>query len=105
MSRLHLPTQLTSAPFNYPAALRFTEDGDQDQMGQVIDSGTLAGVYRKHYRPNYGVFDEDRYFRASNANTIFEMGEPTLGVSVCEDIWYPSGPPVILLWFAHTRRS
>jgi len=59
----------------------------------VLHDGALAGVYRKHYLPTYGVFDEDRYFRASEANAIFELGGTAFGVSVCEDIWYPSGPP------------
>jgi NAD+ synthase (glutamine-hydrolysing) len=39
------------------------------------------------------VFDEDRYFRAGEINQAFEMGEIVIGVSICEDIWYPSGPP------------
>jgi NAD+ synthase (glutamine-hydrolysing) len=59
----------------------------------VLHDGALVGVYRKHYLPTYGVFDEDRYFRASDANAIFELDGTVFGVSVCEDIWYPSGPP------------
>ncbi len=59
----------------------------------ILHDGALVGVYHKHYLPTYGVFDEDRYFRASDANAIFEMGQIVFGVSVCEDIWYPSGPP------------
>jgi NAD+ synthase (glutamine-hydrolysing) len=59
----------------------------------VLHDGVLAGVYRKHYLPTYGVFDEDRYFRAGDANTTFEIDRTVFGVSVCEDIWYPSGPP------------
>jgi NAD+ synthase (glutamine-hydrolysing) len=59
----------------------------------VLSDGALVGVYHKHYLPTYGVFDEDRYFRASETNSIFEAKDLTFGVSVCEDIWYPSGPP------------
>jgi NAD+ synthase (glutamine-hydrolysing) len=59
----------------------------------VLHDGALAGVYRKHYLPTYGVFDEDRYFRAGDENAIFELGGAVFGVSVCEDIWYPTGPP------------
>jgi len=59
----------------------------------ILHNGTLCGVYRKHYLPTYGVFDEDRYFRVGDANLTFELGGVVFGVSVCEDIWYPSGPP------------
>jgi len=59
----------------------------------VLHDGALAGVYRKHYLPTYGVFDEDRYFRAGDDNAIFELGGMVFGVSVCEDMWYPTGPP------------
>jgi len=59
----------------------------------VLHNGTLAGVYRKHFLPTYGVFDEDRYFRASDTNALFELDDTVYGVSICEDIWYPDGPP------------
>jgi NAD+ synthase (glutamine-hydrolysing) len=59
----------------------------------VLHNGALVGVFHKHFLPTYGVFDEDRYFRAGNTNAIFEIGNTVFGVSVCEDIWYPSGPP------------
>jgi NAD+ synthase (glutamine-hydrolysing) len=70
-------------------------DADDDiyNTAAVLHDGALAGVYRKHYLPTYGVFDEDRYFRAGDDNAIFELGDVVFGVSVCEDIWYPTGPP------------
>jgi NAD+ synthase (glutamine-hydrolysing) len=58
----------------------------------VVSDGQLRGIYRKHYLPTYGVFDEDRYFRAGIANAVFELRGAVFGVSVCEDIWYPQGP-------------
>jgi NAD+ synthase (glutamine-hydrolysing) len=60
----------------------------------VCHDGAVAGVYHKQYLPNYGVFDEDRYFQAGTATPIFEVGEggPVLAVNVCEDIWYATGP-------------
>ena len=54
--------------------------------------GELKGVYHKVYLPNYGVFDEDRYFQRGRRCPIFELGGVRIGVSVCEDAWYPSGP-------------
>ena len=58
----------------------------------VICDGELAGIYGKHYLPNYGVFDEERYFGAGNETPIFGTEEWAFGVSICEDIWHPAGP-------------
>ena len=54
--------------------------------GQLIDS------YRKMYLPNYGVFDEDRYFRRGDVCPVYTINGTGVGVSICEDIWYPLGP-------------
>jgi NAD+ synthase (glutamine-hydrolysing) len=58
----------------------------------VLHDGAVAGIYHKQYLPNYGVFDEDRYFQAGHAAPVFTVGETTFAVNVCEDIWYPTGP-------------
>jgi NAD+ synthase (glutamine-hydrolysing) len=58
----------------------------------IAANGKLAGVYRKRYLPNYGVFDEFRYFQAGTGSPVFRMADATVGVSICEDIWYPDGP-------------
>jgi NAD+ synthase (glutamine-hydrolysing) len=59
----------------------------------VIADREIVGVSRKHYLPNYGVFDEDRYFQAGHETVVFSENGWTFGVSICEDIWYPEGPP------------
>ena len=62
----------------------------------VLHDGNLAGIYHKALLPNYAVFDEDRYFAEGDTATIFGLATPSpirFGVSVCEDIWYPAGPP------------
>ena len=53
--------------------------------GQLVDS------YRKMYLPNYGVFDEDRYFRRGNECPVYRINGAGVGVNICEDIWYPVG--------------
>jgi NAD+ synthase (glutamine-hydrolysing) len=58
----------------------------------VIHNGRLAGVYYKQYLPNYGVFDENRYFQAGTLSPVFEINGAQVGVNICEDIWYPTGP-------------
>lgn len=59
----------------------------------VFSDGHLRSVYFKHFLPNYGVFDENRYFQVGHKNPVFRLGEDSFGVSICEDIWYPTGPP------------
>jgi NAD+ synthase (glutamine-hydrolysing) len=59
----------------------------------VLADGRVHGVYRKSYLPNYGVFDEDRYFQSGSRGGVVELGDVTLGLTICEDIWEP-GPPL-----------
>jgi NAD+ synthase (glutamine-hydrolysing) len=58
----------------------------------VIHDGIHLGTYHKHYLPNYGVFDENRYFQAGTENPIFTSDDVVLATNICEDIWYPTGP-------------
>ncbi len=58
----------------------------------VLAGGAVHGVYRKVLLPNYGVFDEHRYFQAGPAGALLALGEHTVGLTVCEDMWEP-GPP------------
>ncbi|HBH03487.1 MAG TPA: NAD+ synthase [Candidatus Rokubacteria bacterium] len=58
----------------------------------VLHDGARAGVYHKQYLPNYGVFDENRYFQAGREAPVFTAGDTTFAVNICEDIWYPTGP-------------
>jgi NAD+ synthase (glutamine-hydrolysing) len=58
----------------------------------IIHDGKLAGVYHKIFLPNYGVFDENRYFRAGSQCPVYVIAGINIGVNICEDIWYESGP-------------
>jgi NAD+ synthase (glutamine-hydrolysing) len=59
----------------------------------VCAKGRVAGVYRKHFLPNYGVFDERRWFIASEEPpTLYSIAGARVGVSVCEDVWIDDGP-------------
>ncbi len=60
----------------------------------VIQDGQLLSVYHKILLPNYGVFDEKRYFAAGDKPMIVNYGGVKIGISVCEDIWVPDGPVV-----------
>jgi NAD+ synthase (glutamine-hydrolysing) len=58
----------------------------------ILHDGKWVETYRKHYLPNYGVFDENRYFREGRENLVCELGGAIFGVNICEDIWYPGDP-------------
>ncbi|MFC1929471.1 NAD+ synthase [Chloroflexota bacterium] len=58
----------------------------------IIHNGKLAGIYHKLFLPNYGVFDENRYFRAGSECPVYIIGNIGVGINICEDIWYEAGP-------------
>ncbi len=65
--------------------------GDIYNAAAVIHDGKLAGVYHKIYLTNYGVFDENRYFRAGNECPVYIIAGVGVGVNICEDIRYKAG--------------
>jgi NAD+ synthase (glutamine-hydrolysing) len=58
----------------------------------VLADGAIRAIYRKVFLPNYGVFDEQRYFQSGSGGALIELGDVLIGLTVCEDIWEP-GPP------------
>ena len=67
-------------------------DGDIYNAAAVLHEGRVAGVYHKEFLPNYGVFDEVRYFRPGDRPQVYEIAGARVAVNICEDIWYPEGP-------------
>jgi NAD+ synthase (glutamine-hydrolysing) len=57
-----------------------------------LHEGAIASVYRKIHLPNYGVFDEERYFERGTECPVIDFGGVRIGVSICEDVWEPIGP-------------
>ena len=69
------------------------EQTDLFNAAAVCVRGEIRGVYHKQLLPNYGVFDEERYFApGTGATQLFGVGGVRVGVSVCEDAWSPNGP-------------
>lgn len=58
----------------------------------LLHNGKAVASYCKTFLPNYGVFDEDRYFKAGSENFIFILNSVPIGPSICEDLWYPGDP-------------
>jgi len=67
-------------------------DRDLFNACAVCADGEVKAVYRKRFLPNYGVFDEDRYFAAGRELVLLQLGSTLVGPTICEDIWQP-GPP------------
>jgi NAD+ synthase (glutamine-hydrolysing) len=72
-------------------------DSDRDlyNAAAVCAGGQVVSTYRKRLLPNYGVFDEARYFTPGDENDPYELyviGGVKVGISICEDVWSPTGP-------------
>ncbi|HKB34359.1 MAG TPA: NAD+ synthase, partial [Candidatus Dormibacteraeota bacterium] len=90
---------VTKASKGITAVVGFVDDdGATFNAAAVMHDGELKAVYHKVFLPNYGVFDEQRYFEPGHRCPILELDGVRIGVSVCEDCWYPSGP---MAWEAH----
>jgi NAD+ synthase (glutamine-hydrolysing) len=74
-------------------------DRDLYNACYICSSGEVKAVYRKRFLPNYGVFDEDRYFAPGRDLILLEHGKTLVGPTVCEDMWQP-GPPATELALA-----
>jgi NAD+ synthase (glutamine-hydrolysing) len=72
--------------------------GPRDASALLLD-GRVAATYFKHHLPNYGVFDEDRYFQPGDSLTVVRSGGVDIALTVCEDLWQAGGP------FAAARRA
>jgi NAD+ synthase (glutamine-hydrolysing) len=70
-------------------------DGYTYNAAAVVYNQKLIGVYRKFYLPNYGVFDEKRYFQAGKECPIFGLYGVGIGITICEDMWYEVGPAIV----------
>jgi NAD+ synthase (glutamine-hydrolysing) len=89
LRELATQTQGIAAVVGYPEKAE-----DVYNTAAVLADGEVAATYRKMYLPNYGVFDEQRYFQAGSEAAIVEVNGIPIGISVCEDIWEP-GPPAM----------
>ena len=85
--------EVTAASKGIAAVVGFVDKKDDIyNSAAFISDGKLVGIYHKMYLPNYGVFDEFRYFQAGRKCPVYVLGGVKIGVNICEDIWYPNGP-------------
>jgi NAD+ synthase (glutamine-hydrolysing) len=83
----------SEVPAGVVAAIGFVDlDSDLYNACALVSGGEVLHRYHKRYLPNYGVFDENRYFREGSGAPLLKLDGAFLGVNVCEDIWCPGGP-------------
>ncbi len=83
----------TRVPRSLVAVVGFVDEAeDLFNAAAVLHDGQIVAVYRKHYLPNYGVFDEFRYFQQGDEPLVLVLNDVRVGITICEDIWYPGGP-------------
>ena len=85
--------EVAAAAGDTVALIGFVDRGsDLHNAAALCRRGQVAGVYHKMFLPNYGVFDEVRYFQAGRDPVVWRIGDARVGVTICEDMWYPEGP-------------
>lgn len=86
--------QLLPLSKNLTAIIGYVHSSDDIyNAAAILHNGKCCGIYKKYLLPNYGVFDEERYFKRGDDETIYSLNAIPFGISICEDIWYPAGPP------------
>lgn len=88
--------EIRKAVGDFVAIVGFVDKTDDIyNAAAVMHKGKLIDVYHKIHLPNYGVFDEFRYFKPGKRYPVYIMGDMKFGINVCEDIWYPEGPAAV----------
>ena len=88
--------QVVTASAGIAVVVGYVQVGaDTANAAAVGYDGQLIDTYQKMQLPNYGVFDEDRYFRRGDTCPVYVINGTRVGVNICEDIWYPVGPVVV----------
>ena len=85
--------EITARSKGITAVVGFVDQGVQlYNAAAVCVDGQRVGVFHKHRLPNYGVFDEKRYFGTGRRAPVYVIHGVPIGVTICEDIWFPGGP-------------
>ena len=87
-------TKVISAAKDITVVTGFVDGLGNDiyNAASVAHNGQVVGIYHKIRLPNYGVFDELRYFKPGNICPVYNINGVNVGINICEDIWFPQGP-------------
>lgn len=86
--------ELASRSGDLLTVIGFVDHADSDiyNAAAICHGGHIQAIYHKHILPNYGVFDERRYFSPGRLHHLIETPDALIGVCICEDAWSPTGP-------------
>jgi len=85
--------EIAHATHSITAIVGFADQhGDTFNAAAILHNGKFIDAYHKTFLPNYGVFDENRYFGPGKENFVFTLKSIPIGPSICEDLWYPGDP-------------
>jgi len=86
--------EITKTVGDLVAIIGFVDKQDNNlyNAAAVISEYKVKGIYHKMILPNYGVFDEKRYFKPGDNPLVFKLNDRICGVNICEDIWHKDGP-------------
>ena len=88
--------RIVEGSYGLTAVIGFVDSkSDLFNAAAVIHDGRISGIYHKIYLPNYGVFDENRYFEKGKECPVYVISGVGVGISICEDIWHEAGPATI----------
>ena len=89
--------KITEHVCNTAVIIGFIDGSNKDKLynaAALLYDKKLIGIYHKIHLPNYGVFDERRYFQEGTENVVFNIYNIGVGITICEDIWHESGPAI-----------
>lgn len=89
-------SRILPAVGDFLAIVGFVDKKDDiHNAAALLYKGSVIDVYHKIHLPNYGVFDELRYFRSGTRRPVYRIGDISFSINICEDIWHPEGPAAI----------
>ncbi|TAN44805.1 MAG: NAD+ synthase [Nitrospirae bacterium] len=89
-------SEILPAVGDFLAIVGFVDKKDHlHNAAALMHKGSILDIYHKIHLPNYGVFDELRYFRAGTRRPVYRSGDISFSINICEDIWHPEGPAAI----------
>ena len=92
-ANIHHMNQIVKASTGISVIVGFIDfDTELYNASAIACDGELIDIYHKIFLPNYGVFDEKRYFKAGSECPVYTIEGTHVGVNICEDIWNSVGP-------------
>ncbi|MBN1824223.1 MAG: NAD+ synthase [Endomicrobiales bacterium] len=91
---IHYLKKIAKGMRDIPAVIGFADSKEKNRYNAAafISKGKISKIYHKMVLPNYGVFDEKRYFKPGNKPAVISLNGMRIGIAICEDVWQSEGP-------------